>query len=87
MGGSGRCSGDGSIVGESVEQIIEEKHVHRAQVAALSQMQLQAMERVEAQEEELWRLSALLEEHQAVLRSSPERPCQKASHSLKFMPA
>ena len=30
----------------SVEQIIEEQ-AHRAQVAALSQMQLQAMERVE----------------------------------------
>ena len=42
-------------------------------MAALSQMQLQAMERVEVQEKELQRLSALLEEHQAVLRSSPER--------------
>ena len=41
-------------------------------------MQLQAMERVEAQVKELWRLSALLVEHQAVLRSSPERPCQES---------
>ena len=32
---------------QSVEQIIEEEQAHRAQVAALSQMQLQAMERVE----------------------------------------
>ena len=50
----------------SVEQIIEEEQAHRAQVAALSQMQLQAMERVEEQERELGRLSALLVEHQAV---------------------
>ena len=32
---------------QSVEQIIEEEQAHRAQVAAHSQMQLQAMERVE----------------------------------------
>ena len=32
---------------QSVEQIIEEEQAHRVQVAALSQMQLQAMERVE----------------------------------------
>ena len=44
---------------ESMEQIIDEKQAHRAQVAALSQMQLQAIERVEAQEKELRRLSAL----------------------------
>ena len=31
----------------SVEQIIEEEQAHRVQVAALSQMQLEAMERVE----------------------------------------
>ena len=31
---------------ESVEQIIEEEQAHRAQVATLSQMQLQAMEKV-----------------------------------------
>ena len=36
------------------------------------------MERVEAQEKELRRLSALLVEHQAILRSSPERPCQES---------
>ena len=61
---------------ESMEQIIEEEQAHRAQVAAFSQMQLQAMERVEAQERELRRLSVLLVEHQEVLRSSPERPQQ-----------
>ena len=44
---------------ESMEQITEEQ-AHKVQVAALSQMQLQAMERVEAQEKELRRLSALL---------------------------
>ena len=59
-------------------QIIKEEQVHRVQVAALSQMQLQAMERVKAQEKELWRLSAQLEDYQAVLRSSPERPCQES---------
>ena len=32
---------------QSVEQIIEEEQAHRVQVAALLQMQLQAMERVE----------------------------------------
>ena len=57
----------------SVEQIIEEGQAHRAQVAALSQMQLQAMERVEEQEKELRRLSNLMAEHQAILRTSPER--------------
>ena len=48
------------------------------QVAALSQMQLQVMERVEEQERELRRLSALMAEQQAVLRSSPERLCQQS---------
>ena len=62
---------------QSVEQIIEEEQAHRAQVAALSQMQLQAMERVEEQERELRRLSNLMAEHQAVLRSLPERPSQQ----------
>ena len=32
-----------------MEQLIEEEQAHRAQVAALLQMQLQAMERVEEQ--------------------------------------
>ena len=54
-----------------VEQIIEEEQAHRVQVAALSQMQLQAMERVEEQERELRRLSNLMAEHQAILRTSP----------------
>ena len=61
---------------QSVEQIIEEEQTHRVQVAALSLMQLQAMERVEEQERELQRLSTLMAEYQAVLRSSPERPHQ-----------
>ena len=61
-----------------MEQIIEEEQAHRVQVAALSQMQLQAMERVEAQERELRRLSALLVEHRAILRSLPERPHQES---------
>ena len=43
-------------------------------MAALSQMQLHAIERVEAPKKELRRLSALLMEHQAILRSLPERP-------------
>ena len=59
---------------QSVEQMIEKEQAHRVQVAALSQMQLQAMERVKEQERELRRLSNLMAEHQAVLRSSPERP-------------
>ena len=58
----------------SVDQIIEKEQVHRVQVAALSQMQLQAMERVEEQERELRRLSNLMAEHQAILRTLPERP-------------
>ena len=40
-------------------------------------MQLQAIERVEAQDKELWRLSTLLVEHQAFLKSLPERPHQE----------
>ena len=62
---------------ESVEQIIEEEWAHRPQVTALTEMQLQVMERVEQQERELRRLSALLVEYQEVLRSSPERPQQE----------
>ena len=58
----------------TVEQIIEEEQAHKAQVAALLQMQLQAMERVEEQERELRRLSNLMTENQAILRSSPEGP-------------
>ena len=61
-----------------MEQIIEEEQAHRVQVTALSQMQLKAMERVEVQEKELRRLSALLVEHQAILRSLPERPHQES---------
>ena len=63
---------------ESMDQIIEEEEAHRAQVAALSQMQLQAMERVEEQERELRRLSALMAEHQAILRTLPERPHEQS---------
>ena len=48
------------------------------QVAALSQMQLQAMEKVKAQERELRKLIALLVEHQAILTSLPERPHQES---------
>ena len=47
-------------------------------MAALSQMQLHAKERMEAQETELRRFTALLVEHQAVLRSSTERPHQQS---------
>ena len=65
-----------------MEQIIEEEQTHRVQVAALTQMQLQAMERVEKQERELRRLSALLVEHQEVLRSSPKRPQQEPPQPL-----
>ena len=63
---------------QSVEQIIEEEQDHRVQVAALSQMQLQAMEMVEEQERELRRLSKLMAKHQAILRTSPERPQQQS---------
>ena len=44
----------------SVEQIMEEEQAHRVQVAALLQMQFQAMERMEEQERELRRLSNLM---------------------------
>ena len=50
---------------QSVEQIIEEEQAHGVQVAALSQMQLQAMERVAEQDRELRRLSNFMAEHQA----------------------
>ena len=58
----------------SMEQIIEEEQAHRVLVTALSQMQLQAMERVAEQERELRRLSNLMAEHQAILRTLPGRP-------------
>ena len=59
---------------QSVEQIIEEEQAHKVQVAALSQMQLQAMERVAEQERELRRISNLMAQHQAILTTLPERP-------------
>ena len=62
---------------QSMEQIIEEKQTHRVQMTAPSQMQLKAMQRVYVQEKELWRLSALLVEHQEPLKYLPERPCQE----------
>ena len=62
----------------SVEQIIEEEQAHKVQVAALLQMQLQAMEMVEEQEREVWRLSNLMAEHQAILSTLPERPQQQS---------
>ena len=70
-----------------MKQIIEKEQAHRVQVAALSQIQLQAMKKVEVQEKELWRLSALPEEHQVFLRCLPERPHQEpptASHLSQF---
>ena len=72
----------------SVEQIIEQEKAHRVQVAALSQMQLQAMERVDAQKKKLQTLSSLLVEHQALLKSLPERPCQETLKPTQtFKPA
>ena len=74
----------------SVEQIIEEDQAHRVQVAALSQMQLQAIKRVEEQEKELRRLNNLMAEHQAILWTLPERPQQQSPptstpHSLAWL--
>ena len=66
---------------QSVEQLIEEEQAHRAQVAALSQMQLQVIEMVEEQERELSRLSNLMAKHQAILRRLPERPQQQSPPS------
>ena len=68
---------------QSVEQIIEEEQAHKAQVAALSMMQLQAMERVAEQERELRRLSNLMAQHQAILTTLPER---SQSQSLPVFP-
>ena len=59
-----------------------EEQAHRVQVAALAQMQLQVMERVEEQERELRRLNALLVEHQEVLKSSTVRPQQETPQPL-----
>ena len=44
------------------------------QVTALSQMQLQVIERVEEQDRELRSLSHSMAEHQAILRTLPDRP-------------
>ena len=67
---------------ESMKQIIEEEQTYRMQVAALSQMQLQAMKKVEVQEKELWRLSALLEEHQALWDLCLKSPTKSLPHLL-----
>ena len=66
---------------QNMEQIIEEEQAHRTQVAALLQMQLQAMGRVDVQAKELGRLSALLVMHQALLKSSTEKPHQEATQA------
>ena len=59
---------------ENVERIIGEEQVHKVQVAALSEMQLQVIQQVEEQEKELQRLNALLVEHQVILETLSERP-------------
>ena len=53
----------------SIGQIIEEEQAHRSQVAALSQMQHQAMEQVDAQEKELQSLSVLVVKQLALLKA------------------
>ena len=58
---------------ERVECFIKKEQAHGLQAAALSQMQLQAMQKVEAQEKKLCRLSALLVEHQAIWQTLPRR--------------
>ena len=63
----------------SMEQVIEEEQAHRVQVAAISQIQLQAMDSMGEQEREVRRLSNLMAKHQAILRSSPEGPQQQSS--------
>ena len=73
-----------------MDQIIKEEQAYRVQVAALSQMQLQAMERLGVQEKELQCLGTLLVEHQAILRSLPERPHQESPQAFttsRFSPA
>ena len=55
---------------ETVEHIMEEEQAHSAQVAALCQMQLHAMQKVQEQEKNWQRLSAMLVEDQAVLQTS-----------------
>ena len=73
-----------------MEQIMEEELAHRAQVAAFSQMQLQAMERVEAQEKELRRLSALMVEHQAIFKIFTWKALLRSSSGFttqRFRPA
>ena len=64
-----------------MEQIIGEQQAHRTPLAAVSQMQLQALKWVAAEERELQRLSALLMEHQAHLKSLLERPHQETSQT------
>ena len=61
-------------------------------MAALSQRQLQAMERVEEQEVELRRLSNLMAEHQAISRSrslpespQPQSPPNSSPHNLAWL--
>ena len=61
---------------QSKQQIIEEQ-AYKVQVPASSQMQFQAMEWVDSQDKQLWRLSTLVVEHQALLQSLPERPHQE----------
>ena len=50
------------------------KWAYKMQVAVLSQMQLQVMEGIEAQERELRRLSAKFEQSQKVLHQLPTYP-------------
>ena len=48
---------------------MEEEMTHHEQVSLLSHMHLQQAEEVKAQCQEIWHLSALVEQHQEAIRS------------------
>ena len=64
----------------SKEQIIEEEQAHRAHVAALSNT-AKGYGASGPTRKELWRLSALLVEHQAMLKSLPEKSHQETTQA------
>ena len=69
---------------QELNKIIEEEQTDRAQISVLSQMQLQAMERVEEQEQELWWPNAIMKQTQREIHNPPSKAEVKAASERKL---
>ena len=64
---------------QQLAEIKEEEMTHQEQVSVLSQMHLQQMEEVKVQSQEIWHLSALVEQQQEAIKqlASPKSPTRE----------